>query len=351
MSPSNKKKLFATGLVVLLILFIWAIWLFKPKQNNNQLPSPIANSTTPDAQSNAVTTINGSTNIQSAGKGVLPVLPASLEGTDIDCPLQVDKQGQLVLNIAIRHCFDYFFSALGEKTEDQLANDIRQYLNATLPQSALPYALKLLNQYLNYRHAEVPAALQVKSKSPDSLQAILVALKNLRLKYFTPQEVQAFFGEEEAYDQYNINVMRITNDTRLTEKQKDEKIDALMNDLPPALAAKMRESQQYNDLQKKTAEILARGGSAQELYTMRSQIVGPEAADRLAKLDIENDQWKQQLTSYLDARARIKANTPDKTNQEQAITALRNQTFSKPEDRLRAQTYETMRDKGDNHIF
>lgn len=51
------------------------------------------------------------------------------------------------------------------------------------------------------------------------------------------------------------------------------------------------------------------------------------------------------------ARQRHFAETADAKEQGLLINALRNQTFSLPEDRIRAQTYESMRDNGDNRIF
>lgn len=50
-------------------------------------------------------------------------------------------------------------------------------------------------------------------------------------------------------------------------------------------------------------------------------------------------------------RAQILASGGAVAEQQQAITALRNTTFSAPEERIRAQTYESMRDNGDHRIF
>lgn len=350
MQSSAKKIALILSLAVLLLLVIGAIWLLKPKAAT-QLTSSTAETTT-QTQTELASTAQP-TPAQQLVPGPMPTLAPSLRGTEIDCPLQVDKHGQLVLTIGIRNCFEYFLSSLGEKTESQLITDIRQYLTTTLPSTALPYALKLLDQYIAYRHAQtqIQPSTQVKMQTPDSLQEIVLALKNLRMKYFTPVEAEVFFGNEEAYDQYNINVMKINADKSLTADQKAKKIAGLMDQMPAALAESMRPLMQYAELQKLTKEIQARGGSAEELHQMRASLVGPEAAGRLDKLDVENTNWQQQLNGYLQARAQIKASVGDEVNRQQAITTLRNQTFSSPEDRIRAQTYETMRDSGDNRVF
>lgn len=350
MLASAKKSALIIGLMVFLILVIALIWLLKPNRFDSvaSSTSPSSTSLQSSVQSSAATTAQ-----KPLVAGAMPTLAPSLQGTEIDCPLQVDQHGQLVLTIGIRHCFDYFLSSLGEKTEAQLIADIRQYLTSTLPTTALPYALKLLDQYIAYRHAQtqIQPSAQVKTQTPDSLQALVLSMKSLRLKFFTPVESEVFFGNEEAYDLYNINVMRINADKSLSEDQKAKKIAALMDQMPPALADSMRPLMQYAELQRLTKEIQARGGSAEELHTMRENLVGAEATGRLEKLDVETANWQQQLNSYLKARAQIKASVGDTVNQQQAITALRNQTFSSPEDRIRAQTYEAMRDSGDNRVF
>lgn len=350
MQGSAKKNALIAGFILLFILVIWGVWQFKPKSESD-VPSESTKPLASQVQASV-----GVNNLQAVAAnkmvpGPMPTLAPSLRGTEIDCPLQVDKKGQLVLTIGIRNCFDYFLSSLGEKTESQLITDIRQYLTTTLPSTALPYALKLLDQYIAYRHGQIQPTTQVQTQTPDSLQAIVLAQKSLRLKFFTPVEAEVFFGNEEAYDQYNINVMKINADSSLTEEQKAAKIAALLDQIPTSLADSMRPLMQYAELQKLTKQIQERGGSAEELHTMRESLVGPAAAGRLDQLDVDNAGWQKQVNSYLAARAQILAAGGDAVSQQQAVATLRNQTFSSPEDRLRAQTYETMRDHGDNRVF
>lgn len=278
-------------------------------------------------------------------------LAPSLRGTDIDCTLEMDEHGNLMATLGVRRCFDYFFSTLGEKTESQIIADIRRHLDSTLPPSARPYAIELLGKYIQYRQSEVPAALNLDDKSPESMKLALESLRSLRLRYFTRDEAQAFFGDDEAYDRYNLEAMAIRKDASLSQQQKDERLAALSTQLPRALAKNMSASQQYNVLEAKTDEIRARGGSSQEVHALRESMFGAEAAGRLAELDAESDQWRQRVRKYLDLRAQILASGGTAAEQQQAITKLRNATFNAPEDRIRAQAYESMRDQGDRRIF
>jgi lipase chaperone LimK len=350
MQGTAKRNALIAGFILLFILVIWGVWQLKPKSESDTSSGStksLASQVQPSLGLNAPQAVAANALVP----GPMPTLAPSLRGTEIDCPLQVDKKGQLVLTIGIRNCFDYFLSSLGEKTEPQLITDIRQYLTTTLPSTALPYALKLLDQYIAYRHGQIQPTTQAKTQTADSLQAIILAQKSLRLKFFTPAEAEVFFGNEEAYDQYNINVMKINADSSLTEEQKAAKIAALLDQIPSSLADSMRPLMQYAELQKLTKQIQARGGSAEELHTMRESLVGPAAAGRLDQLDVDNASWQKQVNGYLAARAQIVAAGGDSASQQQAITTLRNQTFTSSEDRLRAQTYETMRDQGDNRVF
>ncbi len=338
-SVFKQKKVLIPLLLILLFAVIWGILQLKPA------PAPIATipeSTLLPMSPTSVPTTAGSMPLKVHGP--LPTLAPSLQGTQVDCPLQVDGQGQLVLTVGIRSCFDYFLSSLGEKTEAQLVADIRLYLSSTLPATALPYALKLLDQYIAYMHAPKQPMEQAKTVTPELLQTAVDSIKNVRRQFFTPLEVEVFFGNDEAYDQFNIDKMKVNADKSLSADQKAKKIAALLDKQPAALADSIRPLMQYAELQDLTKEIKARGGSAEELHQMRESLVGSAAANRLDQLDTDNAQWQKQVDGYLAARDQVKAANSDPKSQQAAIAALRNQTFSTPEERLRAQTFESMHD-------
>lgn len=346
----QKRRGLAPLIVLLLIIVFFSGWVWYRESNTGDSVGKSYSSAKGGAVSPLPETGTGA-DLNHSISGVLPTMAPSLMGTEVDCSLELDKQGRLMATLGVRRCFDYFFSSLGEKSEAQLIFDIRRHLESKLPPAARPYALELLGKYVQYRHSEVPPALNLEDQSPESLRMALESLKGLRLRYFTRNEANAFFGDDEAYDQYNIAVMAILNDASLSKQQKDGRIATLAAQLPPALAKNMSASQQYNLLQSKTDEIKTRGGSAQEIYALRESIVGAQAAERLAKLDAENADWRQRVSKFLDLRAQILASGGAVAEQQQAITALRNTTFSAPEERIRAQTYESMRDNGDHRIF
>ena len=120
MARERTKIIVLLGVVILAVALL--IWLLKPKTDNADNPADSATVASTSVQP-PQTTANSTSAMAGTDKG-MPELAPSLRGTEIDCPLQVNKQGQLVLTIGIRSCFDYFFSSLGEKTEAQLMLDL-----------------------------------------------------------------------------------------------------------------------------------------------------------------------------------------------------------------------------------
>lgn len=342
MVRENRKIIAVAGLVLLAIVLL--IWFLKPAaQTGDSRPTQAA--VAENMQQNATASVASTAGHTSPASG-LPELASSLRGTEIDCPLQVDKAGQLILTIGIRNCFDYFFSSLGEKTEAQLMSDINQYMHATLPVSAATYASKLLNQYMAYKHAlqKLQPAQQAKTLTAESYQQIVNSMRDLQRQFFIPVEIDAFFASEMAFNQFNIEQMKIHANKALTTQEKAARVAALIDQLPPALAEGVRPSMQYAELQQLTKEIQEKGGSAAELRAMRESLVGAAAADRLEQVDREEAAWSTQVNSYLVQRDHIKNSGLDDVSKQQAMAALRERTFSSSEERLRAQTFEMMHD-------
>lgn len=335
----NHKTIILGVITSVLLLLVLIYYVFKPEaqnqiQNQNNLTQqPIK----PFVENN----------FENDKQGKLPTLAASLQGTEIDCPIQVDAKGKLILTVGIRSCFDYFFSSLGEKTESELVSDIKQYLTATLPKSASDYAIYLLNQYVDYMHAlqSLKPKGNFKSDDVDSLQKVIDQMAKVQQQYFNPAEINALFGNERNLNEFNLKQMRIHANKNLTTQEKATELAKLIDELPAALADGVRVSMQFAELQQLTQEIQAKGGSAQELRNMRESLLGPEAADRLEKVDQDEAIWQKQVNQYLSQRDQILKTDTNEAQKQQSISELRNATFGTREDLLRAQSYEAIHDQ------
>lgn len=336
----NNKTISIVLIACLLLLLALIYWIFKPDpQNTQQAPNQQAQS---QVSENSLES-SPQTNL----KGKMPVLASSLRGTEIDCPIQVDANGKLVLTVGIRSCFDYFFSSLGEKTETELIADIRQYLTATLPDTASSYASYLLDQYVAYTHAlkNIKPTGNFKTGDIDGYQKVIEQMYKVQQQFFNAAEINALFGNERNLNQFNIDQMRIHANKTLTAQQKAAELAKLIDQLPATLADGVRVSMQFAELQQLTQEVREKGGSAQELRNMRESLLGPEAADRLEKVDQEEAGWQTQVNGYLAERDQILKSDASDASKQKSINQLRNQFFGTKEDLLRAQSYEMMHDR------
>jgi len=336
----NNKTISIVLIACLLLLLALIYWIFKPDpQNSQQAPNQQAQS---QVSENSLET-SPQTNL----KGKMPELASSLRGTEIDCPIQVDANGKLVLTVGIRSCFDYFFSSLGEKTETELIADIRQYLSATLPDTASSKASYLLDQYVAYTHAlkNIKPTGNFKTGDIDGYQKVIEQMYKVQQQFFNAAEINALFGNERNLNQFNIDQMRIHANKTLTAQQKAAELAKLIDQLPTTLADGVRVSMQFAELQQLTQEVREKGGSAQELRNMRESLLGPEAADRLEKVDQEEAGWQTQVNGYLAERDQILKTDASDASKQQSINQLRNQSFGTKEDLLRAQSYEMMHDR------
>lgn len=328
--------------IVLIIIFLGLIyWFFKP--DHQTLTSSSRNKSDSYTESKYSPESIGSNN-------GTPQLSASLQGTEIDCPIQVDKQGKLILTVGIRSCFDYFFSSLGEKSENELVSNIRQYLTANLPAEAAKYAIYLLDQYVAYNHA-------LKNLTPESnftandfnaYQRLVNQINSFQQKFFKPEEINALFGNERNLNQFNIEQMRIYADKSLSTEQKASQISQLIDKLPESLGSGVKTAMQFQELQQLTQEIKGKGGTSEDIRNMRENLLGTEAAKRLEKVDQEEAVWGQQVNSYLNERDQILKTGMSNETKQQSVEELRKKYFGTNEEQLRAQAYETMHDQSNN---
>ena len=148
------------------------------------------------------------------------------------------------------------------------------------------------------------------------------------------------------YNDYTLARMAVMEDKKLNEAEKAKKLQDLFDELPEDWKENLKQLSQLEDLRKLTAEIKARGGSAEEIRQMRMNLVGPEATQRLETLDGQRSDWKNRVDGYLANRQTIQNSNMSEAAKQSAIQELRNQQFKNPQEQLRLETFETVHDKG-----
>jgi lipase chaperone LimK len=273
--------------------------------------------------------------------GVTP-LPPSFAGTQVDGQFRVDEHGNLLISIDIRRIFDYFLSAYGEESIKVSIERLQAYVRSQLDEPAQSQALALLEQYLDYKRQLIQLEKDLpQMASLDAMRQREQAVQNLRASLFSAEAHQAFFAQEEAYNQFTLQRLAIRHDQTLSDQQKAEAMDRLRAGLPEELQ-EMVVPQLQTELRQQTAALQAEGASPAQIQQLRLQLVGAEATARLEALDQKRQQWQQRLDGYRQEKSRIESNSGlSEADRQAAIANLAAERFD-PRERLRLEAAEQL---------
>jgi lipase chaperone LimK len=255
--------------------------------------------------------------------------PASLQGTDVDGELRVDAQGNLLVSIGVRRVFDYFLSTLGEEDLETIKARIATHLGEHLPATAAQQAWRLLNNYLDYQHALSELPLQ--SRDAKGVRNAIKQRQQLRQVWLGAEVADAFFGFEDALDNFTVARMEVMEHPNLSDQEKQHQVMMLEQNLPsPILEAKQRLLAPV-DVGKQVAALRESGASEAQVRALREQTFGAEAAARFEQLDRERAQWDARYQDYTERRASILASGLAEQDQQHEIERLQRQLFDELE--------------------
>ena len=262
-------------------------------------------------------------------------MPASVRGTDIDGQLEVDSQGNLIISRQVRHLFDYFLSLVGEEELSQSIARLRHYLTEHLEDPARQQALALLDSYLDYQ--QQVATLETRfpvTGTLDDLYAREQAVQQLRASLFSREAHAAFFGSEELYNGFTLERLAIMRDDNLDDQQKAQAIEDLRENLPEEMQ-QLLVPQLHQELRQKTLALREAGADEQAIRSLRMELLGPDATERLEALDQSRAEWQQRVADFQRERDSI-MNQPGLADDDRqaAVNALLEEQFSETE-RLR----------------
>jgi lipase chaperone LimK len=333
------KKMIGIIIGSLLIILLAVIFWLKPNTESTE--------TTSTSEKALQQQTGPLTSTQLAASEAQNFASKSQQDTQINCQIRADASNRLIVNEQTKDCFEYFITQYGEKTIEQIKADFLSYTKISYKEPVLSQLNNLWTRYIDYRSklGDLPAPTADK-ESAKYYQQILVNTQNLRKKFFSNYEIQGLFGIQDTYDQYTVDRLEIMDNQKLSTAEKAQKLKELFEQLPEDWKENLKQLNQLEDLRKLTAEIKARGGSAEELRQMRTNLVGPEATQRLETLDVQRSDWKGKVNQYLAARDNIlKSNLSDSAKQ-RAVEQLKAQQFANQQEQLRLQTFETVHDQG-----
>ena len=127
----------------------------------------------------------------------------------------------------------------------------------------------------------------------------------LRVQHLDLAVYEAFYEEEQRYDEYTYSKLLVNSDKSLSASERLDKIIEFQNTLPEDVRQSMRDTQITDELKIRTEKVLADGGDQQQVRELRREMLGDEAVQRFDKLDQERAQWKARISAYLTQRANI----------------------------------------------
>ena len=251
----------------------------------------------------------------------------SLQGTRPDGAVHVAPDDSIVADARLIELFDYYLSAVGEKSPAAVRAEIERELDRTLRPAAAAAAKRVLTRYIAYRQAlaGLGADRRLAGQDAAALKRRLDALRGLRAQYFSQREIAAIFGREDAANAEALARMEIRDDRTLDAQEKRARLAALDAGLPADVRAAREAPLKIVRVQEEAERLRAGGAGEEDVFRLRADAFGVDAAQRLAEVDREEAAWRRRIDAYLVQRLGL--------NDEAAVTALRNRMFSEDEQR------------------
>lgn len=277
-------------------------------------------------------------------------LVRSQEGTAPDGDLRLWAQGKTLSGLGgdlpyaeLRRLFDYYLSGLGEQGLATIVARIERELQSQLPAAQQEAARALLHKYLGYKQALVALdkAPEAQGQGVDAIRKRFDAMLALRGKFFTPREDEALFGFDDAYDRDAIARLEIHQNSGLSEAQKRERLAVLDAAMPAAVKAEREAPRQIINLENQVAALRAQGATDAQVFALRAKALNPEAAQRLAEVDRDEQAWQTRIADYQRERQQVlKSNANNNTSERDATLAQLQQSRFSPQEIPRLVAYE-----------
>lgn len=272
-----------------------------------------------------------------AGSGA-SALPTSLAGSSAP-HLPLDAHGHLAKTRAVRDFLDYCLSAQHELSAQALdalvTREIAAQLDGTVAQGE---ALDVWKRYRAYfaELAKLPDGGVPGNKFDLAVLQLALDQRASIASRTLGDWAEPFFGAEQQRQRYDLERLKIVRDASLTDAQKAARLAALEQQLPLDQRAEQAREKQQNDAISRIAQLQKSGASADEMRAQLAQSLGPEAAERVAKMQQANDAWRAKYDEYAAQRAQIDAQQLSPQDRDAQIAQLRQRYFTQPGEALRA---------------
>ncbi|KVK96212.1 lipase secretion chaperone [Burkholderia ubonensis] len=265
-------------------------------------------------------------------------LPPALTGSTAP-RLPLDAHGHLAKIVAVRDFFDYFLTAqnqMGSAELDALvARAIAAQLDGTIAQRESLDVWKRYRAYLA-ELAKLPDGGAVDNKL--DLAALQLALDQRAM--IASRTLggwnEPFFDAEQDRQRYDIARLKIIRDPSLTEDQKAARLAALEQQLPIDQRAELERQKKQNSEIAQIDKLQKSNATPNAVRMQLTQMLGPEATERVVKMQQADNAWHAKYNEYVAQRAQIDAQNLSPKDRNAQIAQLRQRYFTEPGEALRA---------------
>ena len=260
--------------------------------------------------------------------------------------LQADSKPGLAGALAygeLKRLFDYYLSAVGEQSIEVITQQIRGELERRLPTPQAAKAQRLLALYIEFKRelVRLETQPQLAGNGVQAIRARMLAMQDVRSRFFNEEETQGMFGFDDAYDMDAIARLEITQNPALSALQKQQQLAAVEAAMPVNLRREREASSVVVRLEQQAQDLRSKGGSEDDVYRMRTKEFDPQAAARLAEVDREEVAWKARIARYQDERSKLlKSQTNASESERQTVLAQLQHTYFTEAERPRLAAYE-----------
>ncbi|MBI5924729.1 MAG: hypothetical protein HY836_03950 [Aquabacterium sp.] len=194
--------------------------------------------------------------------------------------------------------------ALGHAKGDDraaLLAHARQTLLQRFPTLSHPLVLNLFERYVAYQDALLASAVP-REGDLDAWRQHLGQRDRLRRAHFSTQEIEAFWSDEARAETHLLKRMTVLAAPGLTDAERDAALQQVeAQSFAPEEVAARRASVLPLSALKQTESFHVQQVPDAERLAQRAQLVGADAAERLALLDRQEADWQRRLDLYAQA--------------------------------------------------
>jgi lipase chaperone LimK len=284
-----------------------------------------------------------------AGIGAMAVpdsLPASLDGS-LPPRLPIDARGHLGHKRAVREFFDYFLTSQGEVSPVALDALVRHQIARQLDgTAAAAEAWEVWQHYAAYRAAiEAPAHLAGAPDSQLDLDSLHLALEQRdAIGTRTMGEwSEPFFGAELQSRRTDLERLRIMSNALLSDAQKTTGLAALDATLSSEERAARERVEQRQASIDTIALLQKRSVSPEEMRAQITQALGPNVAERVVQMHMEENAWRAKYSDYVVQRTQIDRLGLSPGDHDARLLRLRQEFFGNGSAAMRAASLDRSR--------